>query len=339
MTQESTGGEPKDPVLDREMALELSQEAQEEITTLFNMAIDLLCSFGFDSYFRRLNPAFERTLGFSIQELTSKPFFEFVHPEDVAATKAAAEMTYATGLPKFAFENRFRCRDGSYRWISWAAMPVKDEQIVYSVGRDVTELKRAQEELAKAKQELESRVQERTAELSQANELLQQQIEDRKRAHEALEESEQELRAQTEKLHEVNLALHVMLKRREEDQAEIEERILYQIGELVTPYLARLQKSGPNPRQSAYVEIMETNLKEITSSFARRLSIEFSHLTPAEMQIANLIRQGRSSKEIAALLDLSIRTVETHRSNIRKKLGIKNKTAHLRSHLLQFATT
>ncbi|MGI8608407.1 MAG: PAS domain-containing protein [Candidatus Dormibacteria bacterium] len=104
---------------------------------LFDMSHDMLCVAGFDGYFKRLNPAWQRTLGFTSAELMSKPFVEFVHPDDRAATDAESARQMAEGATTLHFENRYACRDGTYRWLSWTAVPEPDEKLVYAVARDV----------------------------------------------------------------------------------------------------------------------------------------------------------------------------------------------------------
>jgi PAS domain S-box-containing protein len=150
----------------------------------------------------------------------------------------------------------------------------------------------------------------------------------------ALKQREKELEMQTINLEEANAALKVLLKRREEDKKELEEKVLFNMKELAQPYLEKLNKTGLNERQKAYLDILESNLNEIISPFSRSLYFSYLNLTPAEMQIAALVRHGKTTKEIADLLNLSSRTVETHRKNIRKKLGLKDKKENLRTKLL-----
>jgi PAS domain S-box-containing protein len=150
----------------------------------------------------------------------------------------------------------------------------------------------------------------------------------------ALKQRERELEMQTVNLEEANAALRVLLKRREEDKKELEEKVLFNIKELAEPYLEKLGRTDLNGRQRAFLEILESNLNEIISPFSRSLYFTFSNLTPAEMQIAALVRHGKTTKEIANLLNLSSRTVETHRKNIRKKLGLRDKKENLRTKLL-----
>jgi DNA-binding CsgD family transcriptional regulator len=158
-------------------------------------------------------------------------------------------------------------------------------------------------------------------------------ITERKKVEEALREREEELQIKTLNLEESNTALKVLLKRRDEDKRELEEKVLMNIKEIIVPYLEKLRKCGLDERQSAYVGILESNLKDIISSFSFRLSSAYLNLTPSEIKVANLVRQGKTNKEIAELLNFSPRTAAFHREHIRKKLGIKNKKTNLRSYL------
>ncbi len=164
---------------------------------------------------------------------------------------------------------------------------------------DITERKHAEDELLRHQNHLEDLVIERTANLE-----------------------------------ETNTALKVLLKKRDEDKTELEERMLVNVRELVTPYLDKLKRSKPNDRQTVLLEIMESNLNDVVSPFVRKLSPKHLKLTPTEIQMANLIKQGKTSKEIADLLNLATSTIDFHRDNIRKKVGIKNKKVNLRTYLL-----
>jgi PAS domain S-box-containing protein len=111
----------------------------------FDLSIDMLTIAHFSGYFKRLNPAWEKTLGFSRQELLSTPMFEFVHPDDRART-LEQNRTVRTGGQALGFENRYRCKDGSYRWLLWNSTPDPEHQLIYAVARDVTARKQAEEE-------------------------------------------------------------------------------------------------------------------------------------------------------------------------------------------------
>lgn len=130
------------------------QQAQEERNALqgegalqrfFNLSLDLLCIAGLDGYFKHLNPACEKTLGYSRQELQSQPFLNFVHPDDKAATLAEVQKL-TTGAPTIYLENRYCCKDGSYKWLAWTAFPHIQDGLLYCVARDITQLKQAEQE-------------------------------------------------------------------------------------------------------------------------------------------------------------------------------------------------
>jgi DNA-binding CsgD family transcriptional regulator len=137
-----------------------------------------------------------------------------------------------------------------------------------------------------------------------------------------------------EQLEEVNTALRVLLKRREEDKSELEEKVLSNVKDLVLPYVERLKKTPLNNHQKSCAEVLESNLTDIVSPFSRRLSSKYLGLTPTEIRVANLVKDGKTTKEIAEFMNISGKTVETHRDCIRKKMGIKHKKANLRTHLL-----
>lgn len=121
-------------------------QAEEDRNHFFVLALDLLCVAGFDGYFKDLNPAWETTLGWTIEELRARPFREWLHPDDHAASLANANLLAAPGEAKTTFENRFRCRDGSYRSLLWNAAAVPSQGLIYAIARDVTDQKRLEEQ-------------------------------------------------------------------------------------------------------------------------------------------------------------------------------------------------
>ena len=121
----------------------------------FAVAIDLLCVLDFSGYFTRLNPAWEKTLGFTLDELKSKPFIEFVHPDDRART-LEQNRAVRTGGRALSFENRYVCKDGGCRWLLWNAAPDFGQKVIYSVARDITDSKLAAEERERLLRELQA---------------------------------------------------------------------------------------------------------------------------------------------------------------------------------------
>jgi len=158
----------------------------------------------------------------------------------------------------------------------------------------------------------------------------------RKRAEEALREREAELEIKANSLEEVNTALRVLLERRDEDKTELGEKVLVNVKELVVPFLEKVKKTPLDSKQLSYIHILESNLNDIISPFLRNLSTKYANLTPTEIRVAHLIREGKTTKEIGEVMALSPRTIETHRKNMRKKLGIEKNKGNLRSHLLSF---
>ena len=143
---------------------------------------------------------------------------------------------------------------------------------------------------------------------------------------------------QARSLQEVNTALKVLLKQREEDKTELEERILSAVKELIIPYIKDLRKTQLDPRQSSYLSILESNLANIIYPFSYKLSSKFSNLTPKEIKVATFLKEQKTSKEIAELLDVSPRAIDFQRGNLRKKFGLRNKGANLMSYILSMKT-
>jgi DNA-binding CsgD family transcriptional regulator len=176
--------------------------------------------------------------------------------------------------------------------------------------------------------ELESRVAERTRELTRANDELREEISSRRAAEDALRQRERQLE-------EANTALRVLLAQVETSRLAFEEQIVRQINGLVLPHLAKLrQHTGRSEPGRAYLDLVENNLNGITSSFANRLVTVFQRLTPAEAEIAQMIMAGKTTKDIAMALSREPSTIDFHRNNIRRKLGLEDRRRTLRSHLL-----
>jgi PAS domain S-box-containing protein len=199
---------------------------------------------------------------------------------------------------------------------------------------DTTERKIAEQKLQRAYESLEQRVEERTEELVRANIRLKKEIEERKQAELSLLQKEDELRLQSLHLEETNTALKVLLKRGEQDKNDLEEKVLSNIKELALPYVEKLKATTLDEKQKTFLEILEANLTDIISPFLKKLSSQYLNLTPTEIQVANLIREGKATKEIAEILNISERAIEFHRNNIRDKLGLKKSKTNLRSYLL-----
>jgi DNA-binding CsgD family transcriptional regulator len=158
-----------------------------------------------------------------------------------------------------------------------------------------------------------------------------------KLAEEALKAHKKELELNTQHLAETNTALKVLLKQREKDKAELESKVLQNINVLISPYVAKLKNKKLKSSEKALVDIVDTNLRDIVSPLLQRLVNAKIILTPQETQVAALVKEGKSTKEIADILTVSETTVSFHRKNLRKKLGLGHTRKNLRAHLLSLS--
>ena len=141
------------------------------------------------------------------------------------------------------------------------------------------------------------------------------------------------LEYKTKSLEDVNTALRVLLKKREQDRYDLEEQMSLNVRELVFPYVERLGETRLDDIQKDILQMMESTLKDIVSPFLHKLPLAFLHLTPSEIQVANLVKHGKTTKDIAQILNLSGKTIEFYRKRIRQKVGITNKQINLRTFL------
>jgi DNA-binding CsgD family transcriptional regulator len=144
--------------------------------------------------------------------------------------------------------------------------------------------------------------------------------------------SEMELKEKTSELKDIDTALNILLKKKEKDNQEIEQKLYSNYDLMILPFLYKLRNSLSDTHQHLLLDILETSLKDILSPFIKKLSDPLALFTPSEIQIASMIKQGLSNKEIAQTLNISKRTIESHRANIRKKLDLKNKKINLKSY-------
>ena len=169
---------------------------------------------------------------------------------------------------------------------------------------------------------------------AQLFERANREIVERKRAQKKLKANEKELKDKSAALKEVNTALNVLLKNREDDQVDMENVIVANVKDLVLPFLEKLSRSHLDEKQATYVDIIQANISNIVSPFLRQIPMKFFDLTPTEIQIADLVRKDKTTKEIAQILNASAKTIEAHRNRLRKKLGLTNQRIQLRDYLM-----
>jgi len=262
-----------------------------------------------------ISPSITKIRGYSPKEAMKLTLPEVLTPESLRKVELVFGEEYNNDHERdpnrcVILELEEYCKDGGTVWTELTTSFIRDDQkrpvAILGVSRNITARKSVEEKLELTLRKLEDRVKERTARLE----------------------------IQKTNLEETNTALEILLKKREADKAEIEENVLLNVKELLEPLLEKLKTSGLNDKQMTLVNVLETNLMDIISSFSQKLSLSLCHLSPVELQVANFIKHGKSTKEIASFLQLSPKTIKNHRGNIRKKLNLNKKRINLRSYLL-----
>ncbi len=281
------------------------KEAEEKYRSIFEHSPLGILHIDNEGIITASNEKLAKILGSSVEKLVGFDLLRSAKDEKVRA----ATISVLSG-EKAYYEGNYLSVTGKGRaHLSGFFSPVSssDGAIVAAIGiiEDITKRKNAEEALQQAHNELEQRVVDRTAQLD----------------------------LKTKRLMETNVALNILLEKREEDKKILEEEVMFNVEKFIDPYLGKLKERCNENCQKDFVKIIQSNLDEITSSFARTHTNYLSNLTPAQLQIANLIKQGRTTKEIASLLNLSPSTIACHRQEIRKKLDLTNKKINLQAAL------
>jgi len=325
-------------IIERKRAEDELWRSNERFRNLVETTSDFVWEVDEKGIYSYVNPQLTNILGYDVDEVVGKTPFHLMPQEEAQRVKSIFNNIVAERKPLKALENINIHKDGHHIILETSGVPVFDADGTFKgyrgIDRDITKRKRAEEELKKAYDRLEMMVVERTHELTETNKQLKNKILEQAETEKELKQREDELRIKTVNLEETNTALRVLLKKREEDKSDIEEKILDNVKELVLPYLEKIKKNISDSRTDSYLHILESNLNDITSSFSFKMTSKYLNLTPTEIQVANLIKHGSNTKEIAEVLCLSTSTIGFHRKNIRKKLGIKNKKTNLRTQLI-----
>lgn len=152
----------------------------------FQLSPDMLCLASTDGYFHHVNPAVETILGYTPAEFIAQPWLDLVHPDDRQNTEKILQKQIECSENTLHFQNRYRCKNGEYKWLSWSSTPVIKDNLIYYIARDITPATTTEIEIQNLQENLEQRVQQRTAELEKSNQILQQEITEKKRLEEAL---------------------------------------------------------------------------------------------------------------------------------------------------------
>jgi PAS domain S-box-containing protein len=262
------------------------------------------------------------------QKTAFEAFFQFLEQERVPGNDPKRTVK---------LELQYIRKDGSVIWMESVNSAIRDKTGkllgFHGAARDINKRKLAEEELERHREELESLIQKRTRELSAANKRLKQENEVRKKTEGSLRYREAQLKKKKQELEEINSTLKILLKQRDEDKVSMENNIISNIKISVVPFLEKLEQSGLGKNQHLILSEIKAQIKEVTSPFIKKISSELLGLTTSEIQVASLIKEGKSSHEIAGIMNVSLNTIITHRYNIRRKTGLKNNKINLCSYL------
>lgn len=287
-------------ITDRKRAEEALRQSEARYRQLFGSAPDAVFVLDKEGIIVECSDSAMYLYGYSKEEMVEKHIIAFMHDSSVTGFWEG----FPRGLSRDPVEGEIQIvrSDGSavQVWRKGVALLDADGNVtgVLAYDRDITDRRRAEDLLRRHRDHLEKLVQERTSSLEEAN-----------------------------------TALRVMLKTADQVKSEIEENVLFNVKQFVLPYLEEIKRTDLGERQRSYFEALEKSLDQVTSPFLHGASTQYLTLTPTELMVANLIKQGRTTKEMAEMLSMSARTVETHRYNIRTKLGLKNSTVNLRTYI------
>ncbi len=290
---------------DQYIAHKALQESEKHMRSLLESAVGFAIyrlAFNKDDPYKLspefVSPSIKDILGVEPGDFSSGTFFKQIHPEDLHRVEEANERGFETN--RFDVTCRYyNSKEKKWIWIHAISTGVRnDENIVTHVNGILIDVTERQEALERIK------------------------------AH------EQKLMKKTEDLKEMNVALNVLIKKRTQDELAIQDRTLLNIKKLVLPYISRIKRTNLDDGQLKLLDIVKSNLMDITSAFSNQVTSKHNGLTPTELRIGDLVRQGKRNKQIAEILGVTRRTIETHRQNIRKKLGINNKKINLQTHLI-----
>ncbi len=284
-------------ITERRRAEEAMRRSEQKFRELFENANDMIFLLDFKGKILSCNTAAARTYGYEPEQMQGISLEDLLDPEYLTVVRDILRKK-RSDLITNSQEFLTYTRTGESVWVEINARSVLEKGkpvAIHGIARNITE---------------------------------------RKRMEAALRKREQELEEKSRNLQDANAALRVLLKRREDDKTELEEKVICNVRELILPHLENLKITSLDSQQLNQLKILERHTSEIISPFLRTLSTKYPSLTPTEIKVINFIKEGRTTKEMAELLNASARTIEVHRDNIRKKLGLRNRKANLKSHLM-----
>lgn len=286
-------------ITERKITEEALRFSEQKYRDLVENISDLIYALDDHGIITYVSPTIEHLSDYTADEVIGKPFEMFIHPDDVTRARKAFH-NVRSGIVEQS-EYRVVVKNSKYFWGMTSSRPIFENGRflgIHGILTDITGRKNAELELLQAKRELEIK---------------------------------------TRHLEDTNTALKVILQHQEQEKHLVERNIYDSISNLIEPYIDKIRTSVNDEQVRMYLKIIDSNLEQITRPFTSQLSTNFAKLTPTEIQIADLIRENKSTKDIADILNISVTTVFFHRRNIRDKLGLKNNSVNLRSHIQSLA--
>jgi PAS domain S-box-containing protein len=323
-------------VTDRKHAEAMLRKSEERFALLANGTFEGIL-IQKDGIIIDTNNTVTRLFDYEHDEVIGENIVQFVAPESYQLIPG--KLKEGGNKQELHYEALGRRKDSTVFPVEIISKPVQYmgiEARVVAV-RDITErkkneleLQQAEKILQKSHEDLEVEVVKRTAELREINAQMIEEIEERVKI-------EDELLVKSANLKEMNTALNVLIKNKEENRLDIEKKVLANAKEIILPYLTKLKNSRLDPVQSNLADIIERGVNDIISPFMQSLKSHYTNLTCRETEIIDLIKEGKTTKEITEIIGISERSIDGHRLNIRKKLGLNNKNANLRNFLVSLS--
>lgn len=270
-------------------------QSEARFKDIVNNALEWIWEVDMSGKYTYSSPVVKDILGYEPEEVIGKFFYDFFTPDQKSVLMKSAFKHFSCRKPFRKFINKNVSKNGKTVILSTSGVPVVNKE-----GKIVGY---------------------RGADTDITDQHLKQN------AHE-------KLKSQQKELERVNAALNVLMEKRSQDKLLLQEKITANIKQLILPYVSRLRSTHSKSERLELIDLINNHLKEITEDFSYKLSSKHIGLTRTELKVADLVREGRKTKQIAHILCLSPKTIESHRQNIRKKLGIKNKKINLQAYLL-----
>ena len=293
-------------VTKRKLTEEVLRQSEERYRAVVEEQAEMICRYLPDCKLTFVNSAYCEYFGKTREELVGQKFQTLIVGKErrMVGDKLAA---LTPENPTTMHEQTALAAGGSVRWQQWVTRGLFEEdgaiKELQAVGRDITMQKIAEEALKASEASLARLVKERTAELENKSKMLD----------------------------ELNIALKVLMRQSGSEKTEMEEKFISNVKSLILPYIEKIRGGDLNSHQKSYLGVIEANLNEIISPFVRKM--RQYNFTPKELTVATLIKDGKSTKEIARILGVGTHAIDSHRNRIRRKTGLTVRKSNLQAHL------